>query len=89
MPQKRKRSERRFKPGMQVLIVDRASGQEEPAIYEGRFDIETGRRFTGPRANGTPRLRKPDDSIVWGCDCWWIPLSDANEVKKKILQENK
>jgi hypothetical protein len=84
MTQHRKRKERRFKPGMKVLIVDQASGTETTAIYEGRFDTRTNHRFRGPRANGIPRLRLEDGGVAWGCDCWWIPLDEANEVKSKL-----
>jgi len=85
MSQRRKRKERRFRPGIEVLIIDQASGSETPAIYEGRFVYKTNIRCRGPRANGNPRLRLENGDIVWGCECWWIPAKEAERIKKDVL----
>lgn len=78
--QKRRRRDRRFHPGMYVRIMeDCRKGHPETgseAIYEGRFDLVTGRRYRGSRAKGIPRLRLPDGNVLWGFDCWWLPESE-------------
>lgn len=93
--QKRRRRERRFHPGMLVRIVDdcrgghrdRRTGREtgSEAIFEGYFDRHTGRRYTGPRAGeqGNPKMTLPDGQTIWGMECYWLPLKEAQDLEKK------
>lgn len=85
--QKRRRCERRFRPGMLVRIGQdcRPGGTEtgSEAIYEGLFDSVTGQRYKGSRAGeqGMPKMTLPDGSTIWGFECWWLPLKEALKLE--------
>jgi hypothetical protein len=98
MPQRRKRRERRFHPGMKVRIVSdcrmvlkshNVSGAT--ATYEGQFDPLTGKRYRKSRAQHednvwtfNPRLRLEDGRVIWGYQCYWLPLSEALECEAPL-----
>jgi hypothetical protein len=80
---------RRLRPGMRVRIAadlrpGPASGAE--AVYEGLFNRRTGRRYKGSRAGeqGMPRLRLADGSVIWGFECYWLPLEVALKVESDL-----
>ena len=59
-----------------------ATGDE--GVYEGLFDSKSGRRCKGPRGVGMPRLRLRDGSHIWGFECFWLPLKEAEAVEAKL-----
>lgn len=71
---------RRIRPGEVVVIVkdcregEPATGQE--ATYEGRFFLDTEKRYVGPREHlfrVNPRFKLADGTHIWGIECWWVP----------------
>jgi hypothetical protein len=67
----------KYKLGESVLIIEdcrpngNATGQV--GVYEGRH-IEDG--------YGSPRIRLPDGSAIYGCECWWTPMSEARPLEQ-------
>lgn len=62
-----------------------ATGQE--AIYEGRCWTRNGRRYRGPRQHlfsVNPKFRLPDGKVIWGFECYWLPLAQALAVEASI-----
>ena len=74
--------------GARVLIIEdcREGGivTGQTGIYEGEFRVE-GLSFPNPR------IRLQDGSVVWGCECWWKPVSEAGALihEQKALREHK
>lgn len=31
----------------------------------------------------SPRLGLPDGSVIWGTDCWWVPVADARSLEEE------
>lgn len=83
-----KKRKRRIRPGISVRIAkDCREGSPATgavAIYEGLFNSSTGRRLKGSRAGeqGMPRLRLEDGSTLWGFECWWLPLTEAQHAER-------
>lgn len=93
MPQRRKRRQRRHKPGDLVLIIQdcrpNRTATEMIAVYEGIYAYKTNRRFKNSRAGSlkvmlehgaSPRLRLKDGSFIWGMECWWTTVKEARRV---------
>lgn len=90
MSQRRKRKDRKFRPGMKVFIIkdcrENGAATDSEAIYEGRFIYPTNKRYKKSRAEcwhigkdgdikmSNPRLRLPDNSTIWGIECWFTPI---------------
>lgn len=68
----------KFIPGTRVLIVEdcrengTATGKE--GVYEGRFPYNDDAHFSNPR------IKLDEGEIIWGIECWWIPLKDIYDI---------
>jgi hypothetical protein len=77
---------RRIRPGELAIIgKDCREGKDvsnQEAVYEGRFFLNTEKRYTGPREHFlgvNPRFKLADGSRIWGIECWWIPKKEAKD----------
>lgn len=62
-----------------------ATGQE--ATYEGRCWTRNGLRYRGPRCHlfsVNPKFRLPDGKVIWGIECYWLPITQALEVEASV-----
>jgi len=88
-----KKRKRRIRPGISVRIAKdcRKGGSATGAVatYEGLFNSRTERRLKGSRAGeqGMPRLRLEDGSTLWGYECWWLPLTEAEQAEQAAKGE--
>lgn len=84
--QRRKRSERKIRPGDWAMIIhnlrDPGGPTEAIGVYEGMYDFTTGRRYKGSRAGeqGNPRFRLKDGTHVFGCECYWTTMAEAKQA---------
>lgn len=62
-------------PGTRVLIArdcrDENTATGQYGIYEGHFPYGD-----DPEKFKNPRIRLEDGSVIWGIECWWIPVSE-------------
>lgn len=49
---------------------DNPTASGATAVFVGREDVE-GTDLT------VPKFRLPDETIIYGCECWWLPLDEA------------
>ena len=86
---------KKFQVGRRVKIIQDcrgipamdATGKE--ATYEGNCFIRNGKRYRGCRMfpfDVNPKFKLDDGSIIWGYECYWMPLGDALEIEKKLAQ---
>ena len=41
--------------------------------------------LVGLTESGIPKFKLEDGKIVYGYECWWIPLDLAEQVEKEVL----
>jgi len=77
----------KYECGMQVLIIEDCrdgSATGQIGTYEGMH-----LRPDGGWEN--PRIRLQDGTAIWGCECWWTPVKDAEplELEREKLYKHK
>lgn len=92
--QRKKRSERKIRPGDLVFIVQDcrpgAVASSQVARYKGRFEVRPGvrraRRYTGARAGnqGSPLFQLKDGTFIYGCECFWTTKDEARAAHEAV-----
>ena len=66
--------------GTRVLII--ADCRREGKDAAGQVGIYDGEEpFAGDLT--TPRIRLPDGSFIYGCECWWTPADEAASLEEE------
>jgi hypothetical protein len=68
----------RCEPGSTVLVF---LGSDPLPAGEGV--LLTAYDATEDADNEMPRIQMPDGSVLLGCECWWIPKSEAERQRKE------
>lgn len=75
-----------------VLIIEDCRGDDVPSAtgQVGTLDGNESVEWSSEETLQTPRIRLPDGSFIYGCECWWElydPERELKDAQAEIEQE--